>query len=95
MSLTGANLAVLERSPNLYLFVSVGGGLHRFEGRFRALDHEDVRTTTSGRRPPSSGSSYSSTTPQSQVSGTDLKLADSHASSSRHAATCASPADSR
>lgn len=42
MSLTGGNLAILERSPNLYLFVGIGGGLHRFEGRFRAVDHERV-----------------------------------------------------
>lgn len=42
MSLTAGNSAVLERSPNLYLFISIGGGLHRFEGRFRALDHERV-----------------------------------------------------
>lgn len=40
MSLTGGNLAILNRSPNIYLFVNRGGGLHRFEGQFQAIGHE-------------------------------------------------------
>lgn len=42
MSLTGGNSALLDRSPNLYLFVNEGNGLHRFEGRFMAAGHERV-----------------------------------------------------
>jgi hypothetical protein len=42
MSLTGGNKVILDRSPNLYLFVNEGGGLHRFEGRFMVTGHETV-----------------------------------------------------
>lgn len=40
MSLTGGNRVILDRSPNIYLFVNRGGGLHGFEGRFQAIGHE-------------------------------------------------------
>ncbi len=42
MSLTGGNKVLVDRSPNLYLFVSEGNGLHRFEGRFMVTSHEQV-----------------------------------------------------
>jgi hypothetical protein len=42
MSLTGGNKVILDRSPNLYLFVNEGGGLHRFEGQFMVTGHERV-----------------------------------------------------
>ena len=42
MSLTGGNKVILERSPNLYLFVNEGSGIHRFEGRFMETGHESV-----------------------------------------------------
>lgn len=42
MSLTGGNLALVDRSPNLYLFVNQGNGLHRFEGRFMVTGQERV-----------------------------------------------------
>ena len=42
MSLTAGNMAILDRSPNIYLFVNRGGGLHVFEGRFQAIAHERV-----------------------------------------------------
>ncbi len=42
MSLTGGNRVIIDRSPNLYLFVNEGGGVHRFEGRFMATGHETV-----------------------------------------------------
>jgi hypothetical protein len=42
MSITGGNRAILDRSPNLYLFISQGDGLHRFEGRFMVMSHERV-----------------------------------------------------
>jgi hypothetical protein len=42
MSLTGGNKAIVERSPNLYLFVGQGSGFHRFEGRFMVVSHERV-----------------------------------------------------
>ena len=42
MSLTGGNKAIVDRSPNLYLFVGRGEGFHRFEGRFMVVDHERV-----------------------------------------------------
>lgn len=42
MSMTGGNLAILNRSPNLYLFVNSGDSLHRFEGRFMVIGHERV-----------------------------------------------------
>lgn len=42
MSLTGGNKAIVDRSPNLYLFAGQGAGFHRFEGRFMVVDHERV-----------------------------------------------------
>ncbi len=48
MSLTGGNRVIIERSPNLYLFVNEGGGVHRFEGRFMATGHETVTTEREG-----------------------------------------------
>lgn len=42
MSLTGGNRAIVDRSPNLYLFASQGSGFHRFEGRFMVIEHERV-----------------------------------------------------
>jgi hypothetical protein len=42
MSLTGGNKAIVDRSPNLYLFVGQGDGFHRFAGRFMVIDHERV-----------------------------------------------------
>jgi hypothetical protein len=42
MSLTGGNLMIVNRSPNLYYFVNEGNGLHRFEGRFMVTGHERV-----------------------------------------------------
>jgi hypothetical protein len=40
--MTGGNFAILNRSPNLYLFVNSGHSRHRFEGRFMVVDHERV-----------------------------------------------------
>lgn len=48
MSLTGGNLAIVSRSPNIYLFVNAGRGFHRFEGRFLAIEHERVVATREG-----------------------------------------------
>jgi hypothetical protein len=48
MTLTGGNLAILDRSPNIYLFVNQGGGRHRFEGRFQAIEHERVVAAREG-----------------------------------------------
>ena len=42
MSLTGGNRVILDRSPNLYLFVNEGSGIHRFLGRFLVTGHERV-----------------------------------------------------
>ncbi len=42
MSLTGGNRVIIDRGPNLYLFVNEGGGVHRFEGRFMATGYEKV-----------------------------------------------------
>lgn len=42
MSLTGGNSVLVDRSPNLYLFVNEGNGFHRFEGRFMVVGHERV-----------------------------------------------------
>lgn len=42
MSMTGGNKVICDRSPNLYLFVNEGNGVHRFEGRFMVTDHETV-----------------------------------------------------
>ena len=42
MSLTGGNRVIVDRSPNLYLFVGEGAGLHQFEGRFMVTCHEQV-----------------------------------------------------
>lgn len=42
MSLTGGNKAIVDRSPNLYLFVGQGSGFHRFEGRFMVVSHDRV-----------------------------------------------------
>ena len=42
MSLTGGNRVLVDRSPNLYLFVGEGNGLHRFEGRFMVANREQV-----------------------------------------------------
>ena len=48
MSLTGGNAALVDRSPNLYLFVNEGSGFHRFEGRFMLVDHERVAAEREG-----------------------------------------------
>ncbi len=48
MSLTGGNSALVDRSPNLYLFVNVGNGRHRFEGRFMVAGHERVSADREG-----------------------------------------------
>ena len=42
MSLTGGNKAIVDRSPNLYLFVGQGSGFHRFEGQYMVVSHDRV-----------------------------------------------------
>ena len=38
MTMSGGNAAIVDRSPNLYLFVAVDGG-YRYEGRFAHVTH--------------------------------------------------------
>ena len=39
MVLTAGNAAILQRSPDLYLFTQVAPSLYRFEGRFASIGH--------------------------------------------------------
>jgi hypothetical protein len=48
MSLTGGNAAIINRSPNLYLFASQGKGSYRFEGAFEYLTHTTEWTQREG-----------------------------------------------
>lgn len=48
MSLSGGNAAIIERSPNLYLFASEGKGFYRFEGAFEYLTHTTEWTKREG-----------------------------------------------
>ena len=44
---SGGNLAIVERSPEIYLFVKVAGG-HRYRGRFACVSEERVPTPREG-----------------------------------------------
>jgi len=48
MLFTGGNLAIVERSPEIHLFVKVTGG-HRYEGRFARVSDDQVPTARDGR----------------------------------------------
>lgn len=50
MAMTGGNLAITERSRELYLFTSIGKGMVRFEGRFELLEHRSAEAERDGRR---------------------------------------------
>jgi hypothetical protein len=49
MELAGGNQAIIDRSPNIYLFVRSPKG-HRYEGRFTYANHEYEWTERDGRR---------------------------------------------
>jgi hypothetical protein len=48
MTLTGGNKAILDRSPELHLFIAAAGG-QRYEGQFECVGHEPEITTRDGR----------------------------------------------
>ena len=48
MTLTGGNKAILDRSPELHLFIAAPGG-QRYAGQFECLGHEPEKTTRDGR----------------------------------------------
>lgn len=48
MTWSGGNKAILDRSPQLHLFIAAPGG-HRYEGQFVCLGHEPETTTRDGR----------------------------------------------
>lgn len=48
MTLSGGNQAILDRSPELHLFIAAKGG-HRYEGQFECLGHVPEVTTRDGR----------------------------------------------
>jgi hypothetical protein len=48
MTMTAGNKAIVDRSPELRLFIAAAGG-HRYEGRFECLGHEPEVTTRDGR----------------------------------------------
>jgi hypothetical protein len=50
MSMSGGNAAIIERSPNLYLFTSLGHGEYRFEGRMEYVEHSTEWTERAGKR---------------------------------------------
>lgn len=48
MSFSGGNQAILDRSPELHLFLAATGG-HRYDGRFECLGYELEGTTRDSR----------------------------------------------
>jgi hypothetical protein len=48
MAMTGGNAAIVDRSPNLYLFTGQGHGVYRFEGQFEYLTHTTEWTERAG-----------------------------------------------
>lgn len=49
MTMSGGNSKIIERSPELYLFVEAGSGVVEFQGRFEYEDHKDVHIAKGGR----------------------------------------------
>jgi hypothetical protein len=48
MVLAGGNRVIIERSPELHLFIAAPGG-HHYEGRFSCDRHKPEKTTRDGR----------------------------------------------
>ena len=48
MQMRGGNLAIVERTPEIYLFVKASGG-HRYAGKFECVAREHVLTVREGR----------------------------------------------